>query len=229
MPPPSDMRFAVIPSDLTRLSLTAAVGAIKDQVDELILVDSSTETYETALALTLGKVEHLIAYPDPHPFNIAKAWNLGLQTAATRATEAGIKEWWVAVINDDATPPPQWMDAVIGGMKLSGADAGCSGSLTGHVLHHTRDTPKPYNVFDRMTGWAYVLRGSADLWLDEDLVYWFGDDDLMYRAANRGGHIRIPGYPVPNLHENGHMTPERHVQSGVDRGTFVAKNGFQPW
>lgn len=238
MPQPSGMTFAVIPSKLDRLSLIPAANAIEPQVDEMILVESvgrrevtdpQWSPYEAALEPTLNKFNHMITYPDRDLFNISRAWNLGLEAAATRAANTNQKEWWVAVINDDATPPKNWFAAVVKSMKDYGADVGCSGSPTGHVLHHVSTTIKPYPVHDRMTGWAFVVRGSADLWFDEEMVWWFGDDDFMYRAANKGGHVRIPGFEVPNLHANGHMTPERHVQSGVDRGTFVRKNGFEPW
>lgn len=230
MPQPSGMTFAVIPSKLDRLSLASAVAAIKPQVDETILIDSSGDSVDTDLtATTLGHFQHRIEYSDAGLFNISKAWNMGLKAAATRAANTNQKEWWVAIINDDAVPPKNWFAAVVKAMKDYGADVGCSGSPTGHVLHYISSTPKPVPVHNRMTGWAFVVRGSADLWFDEEMAYWFSDDDFMYRAANQGGMVRIPGFDVPNLHVNGHMTPEYHVQSGLDHETFIKKWGYRAW
>jgi hypothetical protein len=82
-----------------------------------------------------------------------------------------------------------------------------------------------------MIGYAFALRGSAGLFADEDLCWWWGDSDLDWRARGAGGvtSVHVPGlvHHDPNGYTN--RCVELSTQAGRDRETFRAKHGFLPW
>jgi hypothetical protein len=94
---------------------------------------------------------------------------------------------------------------------------------------HTQAAPVPLS--QRITGYAFMLRGEAGLRADESLVWWAGDDDLGLQAQAAGGALLVPGIPVehraPDVQTN--ASPVLTAQAGRDMDTFVAKWGVRPW
>lgn len=223
------MRFAVIPSR-GRPCLVDSVNAIKDQVDHVIVLINHRDEGAGELQLD-GENVDVIVDADESPVNLSALWNIGLDEAASIATSGllGItaQSWNVAVLNDDAIVPPGWMERVCTEMRNRGCAAASTATGIPAPLVHRQ--AGPVNLFLRLSGWAFVLRGESGLRADETFQYWYGDDDLGWRAADAGGVLILPGGSVPNLYPNGQVTPELQEQISRDRIAFGQKWGKFPW
>ena len=134
----------------------------------------------------------------------------------------------VAVVNDDAVIPDGWYTACSTAMRAHGAAAAASdphGRITAPLPKTTRDR----DVYTRMPGWAFLLRGEVRMRADESLRWWYGDSDLDWTARANGGMVLIPGYPVGNRRANSTTRGVLAEQAGKDRAMFAAKWAGAPW
>lgn len=219
--PPS--RLAVIPTHDRPEVLQRCLNAIAPQVNEIIIIDNNTILGQVDACPEVSECETIVIPALMQPPNLSKLWNIGLDIAE-RFAGPQERDWYVAVLNDDAIVPPGWFEAVVKGMARTGAVAGCSGPQAA-----THRVAEPVNLYTRMTGWAFILKGNEGLRADERFEYWFGDDDLGWQAAERGGMTMVQGFQVENLFPNGSMTPELHARTALDAQAFVDKWGRRPW
>jgi hypothetical protein len=221
------MRLAVITTKGTRQSLLACYTAIATQVDDVFIVHNGMTTEGVSQMREAGAIVMPYLY-DWDRFNLSRAWTQGIRSAQAVARGRGFKDWFTAVLNDDAIVPDGWMDAVSQRMMIDGAAAGSSGC---HYPGGSLRLSTPIMHVDTMRGWAFILRGPVGLMPDPRFVWWYGDNDLACQAAKAGGLVRIPGYEVPNLQENQSMVQDAWLmeQAGEDRQRFEAKWGFLPW
>ena len=192
-------------------------------VDDLMVHDEATRECDGARATRVIRDEE-------QPPNLSRLWNLGLERAAASLSD-GSMPFDVAVINDDAIPPPGWWDAVSETMRANGAAAGSSDPF-GQLMSGTAQVWRadaPASVATRLAGWAFILRGELGLRFDERLRWWYGDDLISLRARELGGVVHIGGYPVPNTGANASTVGVLAEQAGRDRATFVQITGRQPW
>jgi hypothetical protein len=209
------MKFAVIPSN-GRTCLEQCVEAIKPQVDEVIVIDTSGKVppwMPTYIEIVEG------------PVNISRWWNIGLDVAAHMA-EAENDTWDVAVLNDDVIVPEGWFDAVATSMRQYDCAAACSGGVGNYWVW--RDA-KPVPLETRMQGFAFILAGEVGLRANEDLHWYFTDDYIDWESRKLGGMVMINGYPVQHLYPNGQVTSEIMEQIAKDAQTFVDIYGQRPW
>lgn len=224
----NNTRFAVIATANRPDVLNQCLASLAPQVDEIMVVDNGlaapvpTDVHDRYPGVFLLQVQ-----PES-PVNLSRLWNIGLDVIR-ESQPAGVA-YEIAVINDDAIVPEGWFAAVSTAMRDTGAAAACSdpsGSLATMMIHVV---PGPVGLQTRMCGWAHMLAGEKGLRYDEDLLWWFGDDDMDWRSREAGGMVVIPGFTVDNQFANGQMTDVLHVQAGRDRATFAAKwNGLLPW
>ncbi len=213
--------YAVIPTYNRPEICLDAIASIRDQVDELLVIDSGLDQ-----PMPSDPARYfLLRWYRPDPFNLSQAWNKGITMA--RIWSPGTGQWNVAIFNDDVIVPPGWVEACSAAMRRVGAAAVCSDSPTGHEILHTR--PGPVDLRTRLKGWAFMLRGEAGIAADERLAWWFGDDDLDWKSRQAGGTLVIPGYPVENRFPNGLMTPQRQEQANRDGETFQSIWTMRPW
>ena len=232
-------KFAVIATRNRPEILADAVMSIRPQVDIVYIIDNGdTDRVPDPEEGSGIDVIRIV----PGEVNLSRFWNIGLACAegavlsAQRNADPWTVEvtdddmWEVAVINDDPILPEGWFDAIVKAMREAGAAAGCSdpnGSLQRPMLH---TTPGPVGLATRMCGWAHIHAGEKGLRYDEDLKWWFGDDDMDWQSREAGGTIMIPGFAVVNRFPDGQFTPELHEQSNRDREYFAQKwNGLVPW
>lgn len=218
-------RYAVIATRDRPAELAAVFKVLSFDAVRVIVVDNGSSPPIMATPQTPGCT---VIFDGEQPPNLSRLWNLGLEQAAKLAAEAAQSEWDVAVVNDDAVIPGGWFDACVDAMRFHGAAAACSdphGRLTAPLLKTAPDR----DVFTRMCGWAFVLRGEAGMRFDERFRWWWGDSDLDARARVAGGMVIIPGYPVGNVHANSTTTGVLAEQAGRDRATYEAKHGSAPW
>lgn len=163
------------------------------------------------------------------PPNISHLWNLGLNWVDMVARG---EPYFVAVLNDDLRIPAGTLETIVEGMEATGAVCGFPDvhGLLRAGRTDVRTEPGPVNLFTRMTGFCFILRGEANLRADERLVWWYGDDDLEWRAAASGGVVRVGGVTVQHLSPNGSLGDTGLAEQTVaDRDTFIAKWGKPPW
>lgn len=220
-------RAAVIPTRNRHDLLADCINSVVDQVDRVVVLDNlsdppiDTEPWH-------GKVRGVSAPLDPP--NISTLWNVGLAVVDAAAHRHGATEWDIAVLNSDVVVPPGWVMSLSMAMRGSPAVLAYPDQHGGaEQLLHTK--AEPIDLRQRITGFAFMLRGERGLRLDETLAWWYGDDDLDWRAREQGGALLVPGLPVEHRCPNGSMydRPELQEQAGRDRETFARKWGRTPW
>lgn len=216
------LRFGVIPTN-GRPCVDDAVAHLLPQVSEIAVIEAGQriEHREYPEGVTT------ILDPERPDLNISRWWNLGIDWAAKRAAEQGAEQWDVAVINDDVMVPTDWLCYIANDLRGLGCLAGCTGGRSGIPVIHRQ--AGPIDLFTRIQGFAYVLVGESGLRADEDMKWWYQDDDLGARAAAGGGMVMFPGCNVEHLYPNCQTTAEQHYQIAQDRNTFIAKRGYAPW
>lgn len=224
-------RAVVIPVRDRHQMLHDAVASIIDQVDRVVIVDNNSEPpihpENWGQAEWWSKI-HLILN-DEDPPNISHLWNLGLDLVHDEASALGQDEWDVAVLNSDVVVPAGWMAALSTAMRSTPAVLAYPDQFGGkrQILHTQAG---PIDTRKRITGYAYLLRGEADLHLDESMAWWYSDDDLDWTARERGGALLVPGLSVVHRDPNGSTNARRalQVQAARDRETFRHKWGRTP-
>ena len=224
-------RAAVIPARDRHDMLDDCINSVIDQVDRIIILDNGSVP-PIDPGPWHGKVG-VVSLPIDPP-NISTLWNVGLQLAANSAQAAHptgeYVEWDVAVLNSDVIVPPGWIDALSTAMRSAHATLAYPDQHGGtQQILHTK--AEPIDLRQRITGYAYMLRGEMGLRLDESMAWWYSDDDLDWRARISGGALLVPGIPVEHRAPNvsTHQRPELLEQTGRDRATFEAKWGRTPW
>ena len=249
-------RIAVVATHDRPVELARLLDAIAPQCHALFIIDNASDPpvdlqhrwpvtpdrgwlpVDIDAALQPGGGPSMRVYvirDEEQPPNLSRLWNVGLDEAR-KLVEGfdlldGTGRFDVAVLNDDAVPPPGWWDAVSGAMRIhntSAASADVFGALApGQTRVWFADAPM--SVTTRLAGWAFMLPGEKGLRLDERFRWLCGDDDISYRARLADGLVHVGGYPVLNT---GADTSTRGVlaeQGACDMQTFVNVHGRRPW
>lgn len=220
-------RAAVIPTRNRHDLLSDCIASVVDQVNRVIIVDNLSDP-PICPEPWHGKVG-VVSLPIDPP-NISTLWNVGLALADAQAHQQDARRWDIAVLNSDVTVPAGWVETLSTAMRSTTAVLAYPDQHGGtrQILHTQAE---PIDLRQRITGYAYMLRGEAGLRLDEDLAWWYGDDSLDWEAREKGGALLVPGIPVEHRCPNGSMyeRPELQEQAARDRETFAAKWGRTPW
>lgn len=220
-------RAAVIPTRDRHDLIADCINSVVDQVDTVFVIDNASSP-PIDPGPWHGSVATVTAPMDPP--NISTLWNIGLALTDAAAHRIGAKAWDIAVFNSDVTVPAGWVETLSAAMRSTTAVLAYPDQHGGtRQILHTK--AEPIDLRQRITGYAYLLRGETGLRLDEELAWWYGDDDLDWTARKHGGALLVPGIPVEHRCPNGSMyeRPELQAQAGRDRETFAAKWGRTPW
>lgn len=227
--------YAVIPTRDRPDMLADCIDSLLDgpQVMQVVVIDNGSNP--PVDAARWGDWVKVVRWPEDPP-NISRLWNLGLDWAAAdvRRMQArgglGWEEWNVLIVNDDVICPPGLVETLGKRMRARGAAMAYPDQAGGsaEVLH---TEPGPVPLSQRITGYAFMLRGEEGQRIDEGMSWWFSDDSADWEARERGGSLLVPGVPVE------HRAPDVQTQSrpGLveqtcrDRETFVARWGKAPW
>lgn len=223
-------RVAVIPTRDRHDMLADCVDSVVGQVDVVYIIDNGSVPPIDPGRWAQGSGAFVgSAQVDLDPPNISTLWNCGIRLAEHAAVMAGAGEWDIAVLNSDVVVPEGWVDALSAAMRSTPAVLAypdqCGGSE--QILHTVAE---PVDLRQRITGYAYMLRGEAGLRADESMAWWFSDDSLDWEAREKGGSLLVPGLPVEHRDPNGSMRdrPELEAQAARDRETFIARWGRAP-
>jgi len=220
-------RAAVIPTRDRHDLLADCITSVIDQVDRVIVIDNLSqppidpEPWHGDVAVVSLPID---------PPNISTLWNVGIALADAAAHAARSEEWDIAVLNSDVVIPSGWAETLSTAMRSTTAVLAYPDQHGGQQqILHTK--AEPIDLRQRITGYAFMLRGEHGLRFDEDLAWWYGDDSADWTAREQGGALLVPGIPVehraPNI--STHERPELLEQTGRDRATFQRKWGRTPW
>ncbi|MDX3230644.1 hypothetical protein [Streptomyces sp. ME19-01-6] len=211
--------------------LADCVDAIAPQVDTVWILDNESDPPISSGRWPVAMDRAMVAAKrvKMDPPNISRLWNIGIRLADQDAWCRSAREWDVIVLNSDVVVPPCWVETLSSAMRSTPAVLAypdqCGGA---EQILHTR--PEPVDLRQRITGYAFMLRGETGLRLDESMAWWFGDDDIDWRAREQGGALLVPGLAVEHRCPNGSMQerPELAEQAARDRETFIARWGRAP-
>lgn len=233
MNPPA---YAVIPTRDRHEMLADCIRSVVDQVDAVYVVDNGSDPpFDPDVWPTRGggAPKVFCARVPMDPPNISRLWNIGLHLALLANQHAGGHPWEpydVLVLNDDVVCPPTLVATLGTAMRDTRAVMAFPDQHGGReqVLHTVAG---PVDLRQRITGYAFMLRGEGLLRADEDLAWWYGDDDLDWQAREAGGALLVPGVPVEHRDPNGSTDarPELQEQAARDRETFRRKWNRTPW
>lgn len=217
--------FAVIPTKNRPGYLTDCITALDGQVHSVLVVDNGSAPPVLPL-LGLSADMWIIPHAE-YPPNISRLWNLGIDQAASVAEAKGWDVWNVLVVNDDTVAPPHLVETLSAAMRAEGAACAYPDQFgVGHRLLHTQ--ARPVLTAERICGYTFMLRGETSIRADEDLAWWFGDDDLDWRARQAGGSLLVPGVRVehraPDVQTR--ADPVLSEQTNLDHKTWIAKWGY---
>lgn len=202
------------------------------QVDQIIIIANASP--DGAIPPMHPQCDLLVMPIPGQPPNLAKLMNKGLSLARAERP-LGCREWFVAMLCDDAPPPALWMDQVVAGIQSSGAILGATHG------HHPLTAPlfkdKPdADIYNRMPGHAFVVREtiSQQIRADEGLHWWWQDTDLDWQARLNGGMILCPGPVVANVLPNDYTNTrpdcaDRIHFDGLHFDEKWAAHGGRPW
>jgi glycosyltransferase involved in cell wall biosynthesis len=214
--------FVVVPTKDRPGYLNDCVTSLTGQAELIIVVDNGSTPPVRADRPSTLLIRHV-----EYPPNISRLWNLGIDEAAQIAAENGLTAWNVLVVNDDVIAPPNLVEVLSAAMRAEAAACAYPDQFeVGRRVLHTRAVP--VLTVERICGYAFMLRGEAGMRADEGFVWWFGDDDIDWRARQAGGSLLVPGVRVehraPDVQTR--ADPILSEQTNADHRTWVAKWGY---
>lgn len=221
-------RYAVILTHNRHELLRRCVAALAPQASAICIIDNASDppvSFDDFIPLV-----HTVIHDATQPPNLASLMNEGLEWAATLAKNWSQMEWDIAVLCDDVEVPEGWYDSVAGCIRQLDVVAGSTHQVqpvSAPLVKHTPDN----DIYNRMQGSAFIMRGEAGLRADEDMHWWWQDTDLDWQARRAGGMVIAPGPVAVNSRPNDFTVsrPELTEQAGRDGEVFARKWGSRPW
>lgn len=212
--------WAVIPSRDRPVMLANLIDQLRNDNVNVVVIDTG---YSPSFSTKRNGVTWI--RDDADPPNISRWWNLGIDYVKTME---GLQEHVVTILNDDLVIPPKFVQSLAMAIVGFGAAAAYP-DQHGFGRNKVHTKAGPISLYQRMTGYAFALRGSANLTADETLQWWYGDDDLDWRAREMGGSVLVGGVSVQHLSPNASTVGKLMEQAGRDRHTFFSKWHQLPW
>lgn len=193
-----------------------------DGVEVVVVDNSSFQPFRSNLARVI--------HHDEQPPNLSKFWNMALNyTHMSHMRSLEVEDYAVAILNDDLVLPEGFVGTLARKLDEHDVDIAFPDQFSRGVDVVDKSPPRScLDLTRRMTGYAFVMRGSAMIRADERLKWWAGDVDLEMKARQGRGTVLVGGIRVEHLDANGHTDrrPELSRQAGVDRETFREIWGF---
>lgn len=194
-----------------------------------VIDNASTPPVTTDLAVVIRDNEQ--------PPNLSRLWNRGLAAAAVAcAVEAPdpADPYAVLVLNDDVIMPPAGAVKLHAALRATGATIAFPDQHRRGTLRRTSTDGlgSGRDLYQRMTGYCWMVDGRAGLRLDERFRWWCGDDDIERQAiTDHTGTVLVDGVTVQHLHadQSTQANPLLLRQCSVDKDAFIEKWGVPPW
>lgn len=171
-----------------------------------------------------------VIYIDRQPPNLAYNMNVGFEFAQNWAQDEGHPQWNVVMLCDDIDLPEGWLATVSHWLRDGPAVAASTHTIHAQTQPLLKLEPDA-DIYNRMQGSAFMVRGEVGLRADESMQWWWQDQDLDWQARQKGGMIIAPGPVAINRKPNDftYSIPGLGEQAGRDREAFGRKWGFIPW
>lgn len=222
--------YVVIPTRDRHQMLANCIDSLRDGEDgwlqEVVVIDNMSSP-----KINIEDPFVRIMRCNEDPPNISKLWNIGIDIVRSWAQWRAQSEFNIAIINSDVVCPPGWLFGMDAGLRTYNAALAYPdqhGIQTAPIKHVAA---APISLYERITGFAFMLRGETSIRLNEDLKWWYGDDDLDWRCRELGGSVLLPNLAVEHLDPNGstNRDPRLSIQAGLDRETFRNIWRTTPW
>jgi GT2 family glycosyltransferase len=149
-------------------------------------------------------------------------WADGIKQARSRAPECNI-----AVLNNDLRVGPGFLRQL--GLALRGRDdVWISYPDVRGQVPYGRVVPTSGDG-QTLTGYAFMLRGEADLNIDTRYAWWYGDFDLEMQCRAAGKYVvTVGGCRIEHLEPTKSTRGERLEQAKADEVRFAEKWSLDP-
>lgn len=216
--------YAIIPTFNRPAVLMDCIDSIKDQVDSVFIINNG-QSADMRRFILRPKISYV--HWNLRPPNIQKFWNLGLDTVYASSIN-GI-EFNSLILNDDIIAPPNLVRTLSNQMRATSAVLAYP-AQHGQTEECLFTVAEPIDLADRITGYAFMLRGESAIQLDERFGWWYGDDDLDWRCRQAGGSLLVPGCAVEHRFPNAltNANSDLVAQTSLDRAAFIEKWGRAP-
>lgn len=169
---------------------TAGRATLKGAIDSTGVPRSRTFIIATAYDVWIP--EGCLWDGDLGETNIHRWWNRGIDACVDRGAR------YVLVINDDVLLGEDTVPALLAAMQDTGATLATPGDVTEPTLVTDPDKYRGRTL----VGSCWLLDTSHGLRPDEAYRWWYGDDDLDWRARrDHGGVVAVP-CTFTHLHPN---------------------------
>lgn len=214
------MKWAVIPSCCRPTELGQLVEALIADDVRPVVVDTG---YSPPWKSQHSRVSVLRDdVPDP---NVSRWWNIGLDYIAIMMDSLA-SEYVVGMFNDDVVIPERFVSRLAEAMFEHDVDIAYADQAGQGTQRYDWDHPP--GLYRRMSGYAYVLRGSSGIRGDETIKWWYGDDDVEWQARRGRGTLCVGGVTVHHLYPSSTTVGVLAEQAGRDQVTFLNKWGALP-
>lgn len=214
------LKWAVIPSCCRPAELAnLTVSLIADDVFPVVIdtgYSPAWEPYHNRISV--------IRDEDPEP-NVSRWWNKGLDYIAAKMAPLG-EEYAIGMFNDDVVIPERFVSRLAAAMLEHNVDIAYADQAGQGTQRYDWDHPP--GLHRRMSGYAFVLRGSSGIRGDETIKWWYGDDDVEWQARKGRGTLCVGGVTVQHLYPSSTTVGALAEQAGRDRETFLNKWGALP-
>lgn len=221
--------YVIIPCLNRHSLLSDLLNSIDVDPDYVVIIDTGSKP---TLESFFSGYATVISEPLDSERNIQKWWNMGLAYVREVAKVRGENNYHIAILNSDLSITRHDLTVLQEALVASG----CSIShpdhsrelVSGELIIKTDQVAVPFQY--KMTGYCFVVDSSLKQDFDEDLKWWYGEDDFEWRARAVNGVARVGGTFVVNLDAQGSErdNPILKIQTGIDSSRFEKKWGSQP-
>lgn len=229
---PAPPTFVVIPGRDRHDMTVDLIAQLEGQGSTIFLYDNGSDpSYEETFHVVEGLEGAGLQHIDAHDMPLHRMWNDGLDRAAKAAAEMGAPEWNVAILNNDLEVPHNFLAGLASGLRRR------NDYMLAYPNVHGLDLPPNAVAITTLqggghdkrsiSGYAFMLRGEAGLRIDEQYEWWYGDTDIEWQIASRGGQVVCCPVDVTHLEPNKSTkeSPERQAMADRDRLRFFEKWG----
>lgn len=221
---------AIPVKDQSPLTIRLVEQLVKQNPDEHIWIFDNGSTKEESVAIS-----HLTDFKDVQIFaradsTIYQMWNEAIDTAAN----ANIDN--LAILNNDLIVGPQFIEHLTASQRVASPIGAVSANWKNATLaDHTQRiagtasmSPPDTNIW--FAGFAFMVAVDriGDIRCDEELNWWYGDDDLCLQITQAGLHLAMSqNAKIIHLFEQtASVNPDLASQTVADRQYFINKWGL---
>jgi len=137
-------------------------------------------------------------------FNISRWWNRGIRYALDQG-DADV----ILVLNDDVVIPDGWLYQAVSAIR--GGNSGASADRGQYYM---------------ISGYAFAINPHHNILADENLVWWYGDDDIQRQCEEANGFVIFESKKVENKYGDSSQS-RMQDQIALDREYYQNKWGIE--